>query len=250
MAQPLDIRETHAFKATVAEEVAKQTAVLAEQMNELKALIEKQQAAAISAAPQITADAGLRSIMENLGMTLADISAQGIGVQKPIPPEVIRAREEAHKRMIARIKLAKRNGETPRYRVLATLQADFGRSGQALVQPFWVDSDKIRQPTEVEWPGVPNNALEPLNEVAKEIKTHFKDSIGNMGRLTSAEELKDIGGAKVHGGPEMKAKRDTPMPFDVAPTDEGVRVLNRGARGQSRRVNILGSIAEPAEVSG
>lgn len=250
MAQPLDVRETHAFKTALSDEVRRQTEDLASQVASLKALIEKQQSDAIKETPAVTADGGLKAIMEHLGMTLADISAQGVGVQKPIPPEVIRAREEAHKRMIARIKQARRDGDVPRYRVTAVVQADFGRSGQALVQPFWVDSDKVRQPTEIEWPGVPNNALQPLNDVAGEIMAHFKDSIGNMGRLTPVEELKGLGAAKVHGGVEMKARRDTPGAFDVAVADEGVRVLNRGGRGQPRRVNILGSIAEPAEVSG
>jgi hypothetical protein len=250
MAQSLDIRETHAFKTAVSEEVAKHTETLASQVAELRALIEKQQAAAIAATPQAGVELGLKAIMENLGMTLADVAAQGIGVQKPIPPEVLRAREEAHRLMVQRIKRAKRDGEIPKYRVVAITQADFGRSGQALVQPFWVDSDKVRQPTEIEWPGVPNNSLMPLNDVAKEIMAHFKDSIGNMGRLTPSEELKGIGTAKVRGNAESKARRDAPMPFDVAPDEDGVRVLNRSARGQSRRVNILGTLSEPAEVSG
>lgn len=249
MSQPLEVdKRTSEFKTAVAEAAEKRTAELAAQVNELKALIETQHKAATALSPA-TDPVGLKAIMEHLGMTLADISSQGVGTQKPIAPEVLRAREEAHKLMVARIKRAKADGERPRYRVLAVVQADFGRSGPGLVHPFWEDSDKVRQPTEIEWPGVPNTSLEPLNGVAKEIMTLFKDSIGNMGRVTAAEELKDIGSAFVHGPEGLKKKRDYPGKFDAEPDEEGAKVLHRGGRGQPRRVNILGSIAEPAEVS-
>lgn len=247
MAQALDT-DAPAFKAAVADAVAKQTADLAAQMAELKAML--QNPAASQASPQITLNEGLKAAFEHMGMTLADISAQGVGVQKPIPPEVIRAREEARGLMIERIIRAKRDKEIARYRVNAVIQADFGRAGQALVQPFWEDRDKVKQPTEIDWPGIPNSALVPLNEVAKEIMALYRDSVGNMGRVSAAEELKAIGPAFVHGAGGLIKKRDAPGQFDLEPEEGGVKVHNRGGRGATRRVNVLGTIAEPAEISG
>ena len=251
MAQPMDIRETHAFKAALSEEVAKHTETLASQVSELRTLIEQQQKSAVASVPAPTDMVGVKAIMEHLGMTLADISAQGVGVQKPIPPEVIRGREEAHRRMISLIKRAKRDGEMPKYRVVADVQLRFGRQGEGLVKPFWIDSDKVRQPTEIEWNGQPNMAMRPLNAVAEEIYTAFKDSIGNMGRNGQPMQTEvETGEVIVHGAPEMKGKRNAPMPFDVSPDGDGVRVLHKQAKGQVRRVNILGTVHEPAEVSG
>lgn len=188
----------------------------------------------------------VKKMFEGFTQVITDISPQGVGVQKPVAPEILRAREEAHKKMVALIKDARELGEIPLYRLRTPVFLD-----EAYVVETWVDSTThIRHPTDIEWPGVPNLSMVPLNDWAKKIHGAFLESIGNKGQPTKQEELSVANrGLKVRG-----EKRHEPAPLDpnvspYAAEYQGLKVKHKARQGQTRLTHILGTIATPAEVS-
>jgi len=262
-----DDAERAAFNAAVEARVA-------ELMDAKFAMIEARLKEAAAAAPvdktTETVENQIRPVLESLGMAFASLSAQGVGVTAPVAPEVLKAREEGHKRMVARMKAAKKavidakaalkdaygadreeleriiEANTPAYRLTHPVYLD-----EAFTVEKWVDSDHVQQPTIIEWPGPPNHAMVPLNQVAKEIMQFFLDSVGNMGRMTKSEELEGFNrGMRVRGAPKQERAPRVPEPFDASPY-EGLQVKHKTTgRGQVKLQHVLGTIAPPAEISG
>jgi hypothetical protein len=221
-------------------------AKVAERFAELEAkLLEAVENAAPEEAPaSVKPDASMKAMIENLSMAFADISAQGIGVQKPVAPDVLRARDEAHERMIGLIRKASEEGRIPTYRIIKPVYLD-----EAYVVETWDDSDHVRQATEIDWPGVPNHVMIPLNDVAKEIKQAFLDSVGNMGTVSRVEKLAEFQRGLNVRGPK-RAERAQPAPSQFDAPYQGLNIRHQNARGRTRLTHVLGTIAPPAEVSG
>jgi len=240
MAQPLPTdTKSDGFKEAVRAEVEARTAALARQVEALSQLIEEQKQTARALQPPVKDLPDLKAIFEHLGMALADISAQGVGVQKPVAPEVLRMREEATARMAALIKKARAEGKKPRYSLVA---ATF--IGNGLRYPSWIDKDHIERPTEIEYSGVPNLAMKPINDVAREIHAAFCESIGNVPKPKTLAEEEVI----EYGAPKAEPPEGLPGRFEAE--EDEVRDLNADRGGRARRVHILGTLAPPAVISG
>jgi hypothetical protein len=127
-----------------------------------------------------------------------------------------------------------------------------------VVQPFWVDSMHIAQPTEIDWPGVPNDAMAPLNDVAREIFAAYLASIGSKPQSVSASgAIIDVpnpmddgygvtaNGLVVRGGAIPRSNR----PQEVAPNtgEEGLGLHHKNKAGRTVDVRVLGTLQPPAQ---
>lgn len=213
---------------------------------------------------------------ETLAMAFAQLNEQGNG-RKYVDPVVLRERAEARERMKQLLVAARRNHQVainelvnrhgrqltqpelaklsvehvPSYRVVAKTLLD-----NQVVEPMWVDKNHTAQPTEIDWPGVPNDAMQPLNDVAKEIHAAFMASIGSRPQSVLGavpDGTLDLDYGVTAGGLVVKAgaiPRQNRRPSEgrlLSEADgEGLALHHKGEPGRFVEKRILGTIAEPA----
>ena len=215
-----------------------------------------------------SADAGDRSMMQELALAISQLTDQGGGRQR-VAPEVIQRRNEARVRMTNLIIEARAEGRPATYTLRNKVVIN-----ERLIEPFWISSDHKSHPTEIDFGGVPNEAMVPVNDTAKEIFTAFKESIGATvggkgkdGHVLPGDDALAItpGGVVVRNSavtvtmgqkasPDRPAwNGDGPMPaYEDAPQTNGnpnyepLRVHNDSEKGQYKDVRVLGTIAAPA----
>ncbi len=188
---------------------------------------------------------------EGLAMAIAQLSSQGTGRAKPVAPEVIAARNAAREEMTRLIVDARANGQVPTYKLRNQIYF-----AETLLQPVYIDpASKEQRPTEIDWLGVPNEALIPSNDVAKAIYQAFSNSIGVV-QIDSTKFIKPehyavtASGLVIRGG----SLATQPLrPVEVgggndAHAEEGLRV-HRGDGGKAKTINVLGTVASPARVN-
>lgn len=239
------ITDSLEFKAAVAAEVAKASA----------GLIQAEVAKIIDSLKGQSSDASSsdKRFAETLALAFAQLNEQGNG-RKYVDPKVLRERQEARDLMRQLIIAARKEGIVPSYRVTAKTLLD-----NQVVEPFWVDKSHTAQSTEIDWPGVPNEALIPLNESAKGIHGAFLASIGSrpasvLGAVPDAtmdmEYGTTAGGLVVKAGAIPRANR---RPSEGRPLSdvqgEGLALHHRNEPGRYVEKRVLGSIAEPARQS-
>jgi hypothetical protein len=259
---PKALTETPEFKAAVAEAVASS---VASEVGKILASL-KAEGAQLSS--------GDHKFAENLALAFATLSEQGTG-RKYVAPEILRVRSEARDKMFKLIISARKDyrraldaiGREPKQSELLAITAKYVPSYRVaaktlldnqVVQPFWVDSSHIAQPTEIDWPGVPNDALVPLNDVAREIHAAFRESIGSKaqsvsatGAVTDAPDPMDDGygttanGLVVRGG--AVPRRNRPETTPEHQSEEGLALHHRNKPGRTKEIHVLGTIAPPAQ---
>lgn len=158
-----------------------------------------------------------RKLFSDMALAIADMSHQGSGRVRPVAPEVMGQRlEAAHKmhELIAEVgrhlKRAKDSDDSelmkkwmPRYQVVAKIFFN-----ETFIEPY----TKAPRPGDppipsiITWSGPPNDALVPLNDIAKKIKALFKESVG------TAAKLEPISGP--NGGQVAPDKRQYWMTFE------------------------------------
>lgn len=219
-------------------------------------------AAALSGVQQKVAEAGIsvpttgdNNWMQQLAVTLAEIGNQGTG-RKTVAPHIMKQRADARERMVDLIVKAKAEKRAPTYQLRNKVLL-----GNRIIEPFWIASDHTTKPTEIDWSGVPNEAMVPVNETAKEIFQAFVDSIGNMEKVVPEERLGVTPGGLVvrnsavtnsmqrrldanHGEPAGEAQH-----VGAGSDDEGLTVHHQNQPGRYKTVNVLGTIQEPAQQS-
>jgi hypothetical protein len=199
------------FKKAVADSV---TSALAELMPQLSAA--RQSAGTAS-------ESGDRSLMQELAMAISQLTDQGSGRSR-VAPEIIQQRADARKRMTDLIIEAYAEGKVATYQLRNKIHVD-----DRIIEPFWIRSDHTSQPTEIDYPGIPNEAMVPMNDTAKAIFGAFKDSIGSV----HAGKGKDG-----HMLPEMERLGITP---------KGVVVRNSAVSQSAARATPAGRDAVPMQ---
>ncbi len=248
-----DFTNTPEFRAAVAKAAAQAAVIMRDQiLADLKASgIGAQQGA-----PSALQD---RDYAGALAMAIADLTDQGR--TKRIAPEVMKQRLDARDLMHKLIGQAKvdyrdamRKGEVdraeafmPTYQLRNKVYLD-----EVLIDPIWIAPDHTQRATVIDWPGAPNEAMIPVNDVAKGIHDAFLNSIGNVPKElqvpeeTGKELYATPGGLVIHG--RAPARRATGMrqSEDHGPVGEGLNIRHRGGAGQYKEINILGTVAKPA----
>ena len=186
-------------------------------------------------------DGSAENMMQGLAMAIAQLTDQGNGRMKRLPPDVLVARQEAHDRMIARIKLAQKNAELPVYELMGKVLLE-----DKLIQPVWIDEKHRQRQEEIGWRGIPNSVMKPVNDVAKEIFADYLKWVGEDVVKVPVIDRVTAGGLvmmRQNEGPEPGPSRSA---FGV-PGSGDLMVMRDGAAQPSMRpVRVLGSVAEPA----
>ncbi len=228
-APAVSVTETAEFKAAV-------EAAVAEGIRRALAALPAGSALASS---QGGAARGTEILFRQMAMAIGEIADQGTG-RKRIAPEILAQRHAARARMEALISKARRDGGIPVYDLRAKVYLD-----EVLIDPIDVGADHVHRPTQIEWPGVPNEAMTPVNAVAQEIHAAFMASIGSV--VTVVEDgpmMATPGGLTIVG----RGKPAVKSAGDGGTAGEGLKVNRHGrnpaALGKS--VRVLGTVAEPA----
>lgn len=189
-----------------------------------------------------------QDLLNGLALAIAEMNHQGNKRDKPLDPKVLAARRDAMERLYALVAKAKAlpkgDDRTPKYRVKSKCNIS-----NTLIMPFRKDPvTKLMMPVDIRWRGEPNDAMEPLNEMAKEISAEFRASRGNTTEYQQ-EAFKAVwatdGGLIVEGvGPARRqiAERvpeSGDLELDADPYDPNAEF-----------VHVLGTIHEPARRSG
>lgn len=211
---------------------------------------------------------GDRTFAEELAMAISQLTDQGTGRSR-VAPEIISQRTKAREEMFNLIIAARAENKVATYRLKNKVAIN-----ERLIEPVWVDAMHRAQATEIDYLGAPNEAMEPVNETAREIFTAFKLSIGSVvagkGRDGHALPVMERLGV-THNGLVVRnsavthaaqratpagmgeVKLDGPMPaYEEAPQVNGdpryepLRVNHENQQGRYKDVNILGTVAQPA----
>ncbi len=192
-----------------------------------------------------TADAPAASIdnnfAEGLAMALAQLTDQGTG-RKRVAPEIVRKRAQARALMENLIIQARAEGKSASYQLRNKVYLD-----EVMVDPNWVNpATKAAEPTVIEWPGVPNEAMVPMDETAKEIFAAYIESIGSVVSVVPpVPQYVTPNGLTVNG--RAPARRTTNMTSRGDAV--GLRIAHKDTPGTYREINILGTVAPPARQS-
>lgn len=192
-----------------------------------------------------------RALMSTLALELAELTGQGSG-RKYVAPEILRARADAADEMHKLIAKAMKEQTDPMYRLTGKCHL-----ADRVVEPFWVDSHHMAQPTEIGWYGVPNEVMVPLNEPAKAIFKAFQASIGSTDKVVpepkygvTAKGLVVKNGAvserRAVGSPKFGTDAMKGTESDPKASDNGLTIAHQNAPGRYIEKNILGTIATPA----
>lgn len=221
------------------------------------------------------AQEGDRSMMQELAMAISQLTDQGTGRAR-VAPEVIKMRYEAREKMVNLIIEARAEGKVPTYQLRNKIEAN-----QRIIEPFWVSSDHKTHPTEIDYWGVPNEAMVPISDPAKAIFKAFKDSIGSVvagkgkdGHVLPAMETlgvtpkgmvvrnsavtaavaravpEGMAHAPLAGDGPMKSAYEGEVPQVAGqPAFEEMRIHHESEKGRYKDINVLGTIAAPARQS-
>ena len=177
------------------------------------------------------------NLISRLALAIGEISDQGTS-RKRVAPEILAARAAAEVRMVERLMKARADGEKPEYRLISKTWLN-----ERMIEPFRVGADKIPVPTEIIWTGKPNDAMRPINDVAKEIFAEFRAATGRVEAISGADNrplFVTAGGLIVKGDP--------PARRTVAAVHEFADDLEQRAPNDPRvdLVHVLGTIHPPA----
>lgn len=186
--------------------------------------------------------------MKSLAMEISQLNDQGTGRTR-VAPEILRQRKQAHDEMLDLLVANRAQNKIATYRLTNKVHL-----ANRLIEPMWIDKDHTSKPTEIDWAGIPNEAMIPVNDVAKEVFALYKLSIGSVEKVVPAETLgMTAGGLVVRNGAvtndaSRRAALEASQVGDGA-SDDGLRIHHTNEPGRYKSVNVLGTIQEPARQS-
>jgi hypothetical protein len=218
-------------------------ALVAQRVAEAVAGVEKRLAALIDATASGVGRAPDAMSMEGLAMAIAALTDQGTGRHKRIDPKEVVRREEARERMVTLIEKAIAEKTAPSYRLRHMVYF-----GEMKVNPVWIDRDHRQQATEIDWYGVPNEALEPINDVAIAIYAEFAVWIAAAGKRDLGEMRVTANGLAIIKGPPQIVRTDEAQHVGRGGVEGPLTPVIRGrtAPGPMAETHILGTVMPPA----
>lgn len=145
----------------------------------------------------------LGAVLEKLTMNLAAVNQQGER-KKPLSPEEVAKRENAFNRMERLLGSARDlpHDQRPAYAVMSKIYFN-----ERFIEPFKkVDKAAVRN--EITWTGVPNDALLPINDAAKDIFAAWRESIGGVASPVPTADTRPLymtaAGLTVRGEPPKR----------------------------------------------
>lgn len=188
---------------------------------------------------------GDAAFADQIAMAIAQLTDQGTG-RKRVAPEIIAQRARARERMTKLIVEARANGLVPTYQLRNKVYLD-----EVLVDPVYVDpATKSVTPVQIDWPGVPSEAMAPVNDVARSIHGAFMESIGSVETGIPEDRLGVTAGGLVVKNGAVQPRRELGSLDGQPPSGgEGLRLRHKElAPAQHKTINVLGTVAAPARV--
>jgi hypothetical protein len=223
------ITETPEFRKALQDAVSEVTRELVEKLANARS------DAGTDAAP--SADAAL---IKSLATTLFEMSDQGTNRAPRVDPDELAARQAARAKMEDVLIQAAAEGRVVSYQLTRTVFLD-----EQIVEPTRRDpQSKALCTQDVDWIGVPDESMVPLNETAREVHALFMRSIGGKTKEAKVpfKHARDNPRLRIHGQEQSQPVRDVAAPL----ASGGLRVHNPGAQGQIKDVRVLGTLSEPA----
>ena len=234
-AASISITETAEFRAAVQEAASKAAA------EAVAAAVA--QFATVRANTQASPD--MMEMARSIGLAIAELSHQGDKRDKPVDPKVLAEREAGLQRMNAlideAIKLPKGDPRRPKYKCMSRVILK-----DHVIDPYRRDpATKKAVPVEFTWCLDPNDAMVPLNDMAKRIFAEFRTSRGNKGEYAKNEVRRTAwltdGGLLIEGAP--------PVRREIMSITENSDVLDVSADPfdpNATHVRVLGTSHPPA----
>jgi len=240
-------------------------AIPIEETAEFKAAI-SQALAEVSKEMQIktaSADPGMQTFADMLAQAIASLTDQGTG-RKRVAPEIIKARIDARNKMNEIITAAYKkceqankdfdNGDINKvqYNEIVSLNTPVYslknkvHLAEQVIEPFFVGPDHVARPTEIEWPGIPNEVMTPQNEIASEIHNAFLESIGSVDWKAPEQPMYITNKGLVINGAPSASGRLHQTPMSGPEQESGLKLRGREMAGTLKTINVLGTIAAPA----
>lgn len=254
--EPVPVTETPEFKAAVAAAAAQ---VREELLGAFKAqALDGAGAGKPTGAAPVSED--LQSLFRQMAMTMAEVADQGTA-RKRVAPEILAQRAAAQERlnqMIEDLRRVKHElGQRPSYeqqrRFLPWYRCiSLCVLNETKIFPFRQDpATKQAVPVEFAWTGEPNDAMRPINEVAKRVYVEFMASRGNVQNGPSHVEKPlwmTAAGLIVRG--DAPSRRELPREMFPPEVEESPFVddlgLAPGNDPNAEFVHVLGTVAAPA----
>lgn len=182
---------------------------------------------------------GDKGLVTSLALAIANLSSQGTGKQELIDPEILETRAQARKRMVDLLVKARAEENIPTYRVIGEKGCFFN---ETKIQPQWFDPvTKAMKDTEIYWDEVPNESLEPTNDIATEVFAAFMESIGETTEKRPAEAVSWVRTEKRLFRGMKGEQRDALYSKGIG----DIRVEGKGGQMAGKRQNIMGTVAAP-----
>lgn len=191
------------------------------------------------------------NFVQSLALQLAELTGQGTG-RIYVAPEVVEHRRQSHERMVDILLELRAARQVPAYRLRNKVFLNLGpRMGEVLIDPVYRDNAKIMQTQEIDWPGVPNLSMEPINEAAGRVFAAFCDSIGHNGGAVGPDRLFVLSsdGAVLRGDMAAILKAREWGDPDGTEASLPAATLRRDDPAPKKKVAVLGTLAPMVEVS-
>lgn len=183
-------------------------------------------------------------VVRQLAAAIAEIADQGSETRKiRVAPEEAEARAQAREEMTEMIVQVRARNEYPAYELTRAVYLD-----EQLIQPTYVDSHHVRRAQRIEWQGVPDESMQPINEIAKVIYRTYMRSLGGA----TPDKRVEYTRAALNPGlriipPEGSVTREaSPVPNPRHQPESGLRVLRDRVPGEIVETRVLGTVAHPA----
>lgn len=221
-----DFTQTQAFRDAVAkataEAVAKATAEITSKIS----------AAHTSAGTNPTSDTD--DFARKLALAITQASDPQ-NKHKHISPEETLRREASQSKMLGLIAKCRAEDVVPRYTLKTGTYLD-----ERWVEATWTDRNHVQRRTEIGWPGIPNESMDPASEEAREIFLAYRIWIGGPTERVSHPTGKGGSLRVMHEGEVGH------VPHVGRPRNPDLAILGRDSPGEIKETAILGTIAKPA----
>lgn len=197
------------------------------------------------AAPLPSGEAGLSKVLSDLVANMERMMRPA-DAKRVFSPEELRSMDAGREEMARLIIEANARQEMPHYYLTRKVYI-----GEMKIEPQFRDPvTKEMKDRHINWPGVPNEAMVPVNEVAKKIHAAFVKSIAGKTPLRNTLSQFVLHGKEVFKGHD----RHMEVPVS-APKDSLAAVLAPNAAGFAnadtvkQTLRVLGTVAQPVTIS-
>lgn len=214
-------------------------------------------------------DASPEAYGKALALQLAKFTGQEVG-KKYVDPEVLEKRAIARGEMMALLRKFRDTGVVPAYKVIQPTQLEVPGLGPIVIEPLWRGQDRVQRETEIDYMWIPNAAMVPINDPAKQVWKQFEIFAGmEMPEVAGADALPtptaflapQLGqialtpqGNVVRGSAAAAILRNIPegqaLPLaqEHAGPSGATAVIRRGDDPAVRKRQVLGTLTEPIEM--